>query len=103
MAWHLALHADSEAVAELLALSLFDSAANAGRMVIDLLGWRPLRESTGTVSMCWLFEGPRITVGIHFPLTSLELAVSKGWEFEESLSAKFKFVPNSELVDAMDS
>ena len=63
----------------------------------------PWSESTGKVSMCWLFEGPRITAGIHLPSTSLALAVPEGWEFEESLSAKFKFFPNSQMGEAGDA
>src|SRR5215467_646371 len=34
----------------------------------------PFGKSGGKVAACWLFEGPRLAVGIHFPGKSIELA-----------------------------
>lgn len=47
----------------------------------------------GKVSACWFFNGPRIAAGVHMRSTSMDLATPTGWEFEGSLSQKFKFVP----------
>jgi hypothetical protein len=49
------------------------------------------------VAAAWLFEGQRIAAGIHLPASGLSLATPAGWEFEDSLSAKFEFVPNDEV------
>ena len=49
------------------------------------------------IAACWLFEGPRITAGIHLPSKEMTLATPDGWRYEESLSAKFKFVANEDI------
>ncbi len=54
-------------------------------------------ESGGKVSACWLFEGPRTAYGVHFSSKTMNLAVPPGWEFEDSLSHDFTFVPNEEI------
>lgn len=51
------------------------------------------------VSSCWLFDGPRMGAGIHMKSQQLDLAVPPGWKYEDSLSAKTKFVRNED-VDA---
>lgn len=65
-------------------------------MPCDWLEFAKLRygEDGGRVSVCWLFEGPRIAHGLHMKSLRLELATPTGWDFENSLSAKFAFVPS---------
>lgn len=48
----------------------------------------------GKVGACWLFEGPRLAHGVHLPGGSLTLATPPGWEYENSLSKEFSFVPD---------
>jgi len=45
------------------------------------------------VSACWLFEEPRMTVGIHMRGREFSLAAPDGWEYEDSLSHRFTWVP----------
>ena len=47
----------------------------------------------GKVGAAWLFEGERIFAGIHMQSTSIELAMPPGWQFKDSLSDKFQFIP----------
>ena len=47
----------------------------------------------GKVAACWLFEGPRVVAGIQMPGKRLDLATLSGWTYENSLSARFRFVP----------
>lgn len=56
----------------------------------------PFGESGGTVSACWLFDGPRIAAGIHLRDKSINLATPPGWKFEDSLSHHFAFVPTGQ-------
>lgn len=53
------------------------------------------------VAACWLFEGPRMGAGIHLPAKGMTLATPDGWVYEDSLSAKFKFVENEALREKM--
>jgi ADP-ribosylglycohydrolase len=48
------------------------------------------------VSACWLFEGPRIAHGLHLKGTHFELATPPGWDFNNSLSARFTFLSNEQ-------
>ena len=54
--------------------------------------------SSGKVSACWLFDGPRIAAGIHLSSPSMQIATPHGWVFEGSLSQTFTFSP-TEHVD----
>lgn len=63
-------------------------------MPCDWLEFTHLRMCEGKVGACWLFEGPRIAAGTHMKSTSIELATPAGWEYEGSLSQKFKFLPS---------
>jgi hypothetical protein len=58
----------------------------------------PFGKSGGKVAACWLFEGPRLAVGIHLP-ASIELATPNGWTFDGSISERFSFVPNEDVVE----
>ncbi len=58
-------------------------------------GHLPFGESGGKVAACWLFTAPRIAHGLHMKSTSMQLATPAGWQFEGSLSQKFRFVPSS--------
>ena len=50
---------------------------------------------SGSIAVCWLFEGDRISYGLHMPSASLELYTPDGWTYEGSLSEKFKFIETS--------
>ena len=47
----------------------------------------------GKVGAAWIFDGERRGAGIHMQSTSMELATPPGWQFKDSLSDKFQFVP----------
>ena len=49
------------------------------------------------VAVCWLFEGPRIPLGIHMPAKGMNLVTPNGWTYEDSLSANSMFVKNEEV------
>ncbi len=53
------------------------------------------------VAACWLFEGPRLAVGIHMSAKEMTLATPDGWTYEDSLSANFKFVENEEMQEKL--
>jgi hypothetical protein len=57
----------------------------------------PFGDTGGRVAACWLFEGPRVAAGVHLSCSALELATPEGWRYEQSLSAKFSFVPRSQV------
>ncbi|MGA2404742.1 MAG: hypothetical protein ABSG91_24080 [Syntrophobacteraceae bacterium] len=57
--------------------------------------------SGNKVAACWLFEGERMGRGIHFPTKGLALATPPGWRYENSLTAKFKFVESAEVSERM--
>ncbi len=48
---------------------------------------------SGKVTAAWFFEGERKVSGIQLPSSSMKLATPPGWEFKDSLSEKFQFVP----------
>jgi hypothetical protein len=56
----------------------------------------PFGKTGGKVSACWFFDGPRVASGVHFRGKSIDLATPPGWEFEESLSHRFGFVPTGQ-------
>ncbi|HOD71941.1 MAG TPA: hypothetical protein PKO27_13000 [Deltaproteobacteria bacterium] len=51
------------------------------------------------VAACWLFEGPRIAAGVHMPAKEMMLATPDGWTYENSLSAKYKYIPNEDIQE----
>ena len=54
------------------------------------------KTKAGTVSSCWLFEGPRDKgSGTYLPSLSMEVAVPHGWTYEESITTQHQFIPNS--------
>jgi hypothetical protein len=57
----------------------------------------PYGEDGGKVAACWLFEGPRMGAGIHMPQGGVDIATPRGWDYEDSLSAKFDFVPTEQV------
>ena len=67
-------------------------------MRIDWLEYAqiPFGDTGGKVAACWLFEGPRVAAGIHMPGRGLEVATPAGWRYEDSLSAKFTFIPTDQ-------
>lgn len=48
----------------------------------------------GKVAAAWLFEGRRIGHGLHMPASGLKLYMPAGWQFKNSLSDKFHFLPD---------
>jgi hypothetical protein len=56
----------------------------------------PFGDDGAKVGACWLFEGPRMGVGIHLHGTSMDFAVPGSWRYEGSLSQKFTFVRNED-------
>ena len=55
----------------------------------------PMGKNGGSMAVCWLFEGERIGFGLHMPSKSLDISTPEGWEFETSLSHRFKFFETS--------
>lgn len=53
------------------------------------------------VAACWLFEGPRVAVGIHLPAKAMSIATPDGWTYEKSLSANSQFVANEDMQDRL--
>jgi hypothetical protein len=58
----------------------------------------PFGKSGGRVAVCWLFEGPRLAAGVHFPGERIDLATPNGWTFEGSISERFSFVPTEDVA-----
>jgi hypothetical protein len=61
----------------------------------------PFGKSGGKLAACWLFEGPRVAAGVHFPGKSIDLATPNGWTFDGSISERFSFVPNEDVVEQL--
>lgn len=55
----------------------------------------PWGESGGKVSACWFFNGPRVGSGVHIPGGKFAISTPRGWRYQESLSAKYTFVPKA--------
>ena len=51
---------------------------------------------TEQMSACWFFDGPRICAGIHIKGTSIDISTPPDWQFEGSLSQKFRFIPTTD-------
>lgn len=49
------------------------------------------------VATCWLYEEPRIGVGIHLKGEGFTLVTPDGWEYEDSLSHHFTWIPIEEV------
>jgi hypothetical protein len=70
----------------------------------DWLEYTHLSITTGPdrkVAACWLFEGPRVVAGVHLSDNRLTLATPAGWQYENSLSARFTFVPDKEVPEKL--
>jgi hypothetical protein len=61
----------------------------------------PFGNTGGKVSMCWLFDEPRVAAGTHLKSLQMKLATPVGWVFEGSLSDKFTFVPTEEVASRL--
>jgi hypothetical protein len=61
----------------------------------------PFGKSGSKVAACWLFEGPRLAAGVHFPGKSINLATPNGWTFEGSISEQFSFVPTEDVEESL--
>lgn len=55
--------------------------------------------ASGTVAMCWFFDGPRVAHGLHSRSNHFALSTPAGWKFEGSLSHRYTFVPAGEEGD----
>jgi len=62
----------------------------------------PFDESGGEVAVCWLYEGPRMAVGLHMPSMLMQIATPDGWSYERSLSAKHLYVANEDLAERFE-
>jgi hypothetical protein len=58
-------------------------------------GHLPFGDGGGKVAACWLFTGPRIAHGLHLPGLSMQLVTPAGWQYDDSLSHNFVFIPSS--------
>lgn len=58
-------------------------------------------ETGGEIAICWFFTGDTSQHGHHFSSKSMPIAVPEWWEYEESLSAKFRFVLEGEMKERM--
>lgn len=61
----------------------------------DWLEFARLSMGEGEVGACRVYEGQRMPAGIHIKGTSVDFATPAGWQYEGSLSHKFKFVPHN--------
>jgi len=55
----------------------------------------------GKVSAAWLWDKPRMGAGIHMQ-EKMTIAMPPGWQFKDSLSDKFEFVPNGQMPARRD-
>ena len=55
----------------------------------------PWGDTGAKVAACWLFDGPRMGAGTHFPSRQIAIATPRGWQYEDSLSSNFTFVPGA--------
>jgi hypothetical protein len=62
----------------------------------------PFGKDGGYIAACWLFEGPRLAVGLHLPGDKFDLATPSGWIYEGSLSERFSFVPNEDMQKRLE-
>ena len=53
------------------------------------------------IAACWLFEGPRVTAGLHVAELEFDLATPSGWTYEGSLSERFTFVPAEDMQERL--
>ena len=60
----------------------------------DWLEFAHLPVDGGKVGAAWLFESERKAHGVHMPSTRMSIATPAGWQFKDSLSDKFHFLPN---------
>lgn len=63
-------------------------------MECDWLEFAHLSMEGGKVGAAWLYEGERFAFGIHMSSSKMELATPVGWQFQDSLSDKFQFIPD---------
>ena len=61
----------------------------------------PFGKSGGKVAACWVFEGPKLAAGVHFPGNRIDLAAPRGWTFEGSLSQRFTFVSGEDIANRL--
>lgn len=50
----------------------------------------------------WIYEGPHIPGEIHLEEDEIEVAIPDGWEYETSLSATARFIPEDELEERLE-
>ena len=74
-------------------IAVFDQQAGC-TLNCDWIEFCHLPMEDGKVGAAWLFEGERIGFGIHMQSPSIQLATPPGWQFKDSLSDKFQFVPD---------
>ena len=52
-------------------------------------------DNGSSMAACWLIEGKRVADGLHLPSANMDISTPEGWNFEGSLSQRFRFVDNS--------
>ena len=61
----------------------------------------PFGNTGGKVSICWLFDEPRVAAGIHLKSLQMKFVTPAGWVFERSISDKSTFVPAEEVASRL--
>ena len=56
-------------------------------------GRLPFGDKGRTVAVCWFFSGKRVAAGLHLAGSSMQFATPSSWNYENSLSEKFEFIP----------
>lgn len=57
--------------------------------------------SGNKVAACWLYEGPRMGHGTHMTSLNMTLATPEGWTYENSITARCRFVSNEEREEKL--
>jgi len=72
-------------------------------IVTDWLEFSHVRlgDSSNRVAACWLRENPLNIVGITFSSDNNEFAVPEGWNYKNSLSSNFTFIPNEKMEERL--
>lgn len=56
----------------------------------------------GEISICWLFEGPRLYGGIHFKSDKFNIVLPPGWEYETSFSKSQIFITGEQMEERLE-
>ena len=73
-------------------IAVFDQQTGC-TLTCDWIEFCRLPMEGGKVGAAWLYEGERMGVGVHMQSANIQLATPHGWQFKDSLSDKFQFIP----------